>query len=261
MSGPPAKLSERSLPRLTVGASRLSKLECFTLSKLDMNFIHQPSVSARFGDYLKDNFSGQWTHFRAAVAFIKRSGVRHVAPILAGFARTRHVEIITGIDHQGTSFEGLQDLLDAVSPKGRIIIFHNRLPFTFHPKIYLFKSPSRGGRHDRLRQPHRGGLFTNYEAGLRILLDLSDARQAAILQSMERVFSNWSDPASGTARILDDTLLNRLATLNLVPSEKLVDSELGGLGQDDEKTQFGGHLLAVCRACRTACSARPIASH
>ena len=106
-----------------------------------------------------------------------------------------------------------------------------------------------------------GGLFTNYEAGLRILLDLSDARQAAILQSMERVFSNWSDPASGTARILDDTLLNRLATLNLVPSEKFVDSELGGLGQDDEKTQFGGHQLAVCRACRTACSARPIASH
>ena len=98
-------------------------------------------------------------------------------------------------------------------------------------------------------------MFTNYEAGLRIHLDLSDARQAAILQSMERVLSNWSDPASGTARILDDTLLNRLATLNLVPSEKLVDSELGGLGQDDEKTQFGATSLPF------AARAEPRAPH
>lgn len=107
-----------------------------------MQFIHQPFPSGRLGDYLKDNLRGEWTHFRAAVAFVKRSGVRHVAPGLVEFSRTGHVEIIAGIDHQGTSFEGLEELLGAVSPRGRVIVFHNRLPFTFHPKVYLFKSPA-----------------------------------------------------------------------------------------------------------------------
>ena len=146
-----------------------------------MQFVHQPSPSDRLGDYLKDNLSGKWTHFRAAVAFVKRSGVRHVAPGLAAFARTGHVEIIAGIDHQGTSFEGLKDLLDAVSPGGRIIIFHNRLPFTFHPKVYLFKSPAAADVMIGSGNLTEGGLFTNYEAGLRFSLDRSDSRQAALL--------------------------------------------------------------------------------
>ena len=107
-----------------------------------MEFIHQPAPSNRLGDFLKDNLAGRWTHFRAAVAFVKRSGVRHVAPALTAFVRTGHAEIIAGIDHRGTSGEGLRDLLHAVSPRGRIIVFHNRLPFTFHPKAYLFKSPA-----------------------------------------------------------------------------------------------------------------------
>ena len=107
-----------------------------------MEFVHQPSPSNRLGDYLRDNLSlsGQWTHFRAAVAFVKRSGTRHIVSALAAFAQTRYIEIVTGIDHRGTSSEGLRDLLDAVSPSGRVIVFHNRLPFTFHPKVYLFKS-------------------------------------------------------------------------------------------------------------------------
>ena len=103
-----------------------------------MQFVHQPAPSNRLGDYLKENLRGDWTQFRAAVAFVKRSGTRHVAPALAAFARTRSVEIIAGVDHSGTSAEGLQDLLDAVSPAGRVVVFHNRLPFTFHPKIYKY---------------------------------------------------------------------------------------------------------------------------
>ena len=106
-----------------------------------MEFIHQPAPSHRLGDYVKANLSGSWTHFRAAVAFVKRSGTRHIAEAISAFARTSHVEIVAGIDHRGTSAEGLRDLLDAARPNGRVIVFHNRLPYTFHPKVYLFKSP------------------------------------------------------------------------------------------------------------------------
>lgn len=197
-----------------------------------MEFVYQPSVSARLGDYLKSNFSEDWTHFRAAVAFIKRSGVQHVAPALAEFARTRHVEIIAGIDHQGTSLEGLKDLLGAVSPKGRIVVFHNRLPFTFHPKVYLFKSPIAADVMIGSGNLTEGGLFTNYEAGLRVILDVSDPMQAALLQSIEQVLDAWANPLAGTASVLDDNLLAQLAALNLVPSETVRDSRLGS-NEDD----------------------------
>lgn len=188
-------------------------------------FIHQPAPLNRLGDFLKSNLSRQWTHFRAAVAFVKRSGTRHVAPALAAFARTGNVEIIAGIDHRGTSSEGLRDLLSAVHPDGRVIVFHNRLPFTFHPKIYVFKSPDAADVFIGSGNLTEGGLFTNYEAGVRLPLDLADSKQAATLQSVERVLDTWADSSAGTALVLDELLLARLTALGLVPSETLAAAE------------------------------------
>ena len=203
-----------------------------------MEFVHQPVSSNRLGDYLKDGLSAQWTHFRAAVAFVKRSGTRHIAPALAHFARTGHVEIIVGIDHRGTSMEGLRDLLEAVSPKGRVIVFHNRLPFTFHPKIYLFKSPTAADLMVGSGNLTEGGLFTNYEAALRLPLDLADPKQAATLQSIEQVLDAWTDVSMGMALVLDDTLLDQLVTLDLVPSEEFAVSESGGVEKSGDKARY-----------------------
>ncbi len=184
-----------------------------------MEFIHQPSSSGRIGDYLTDNLAEPWTSFRAAVAFVKRSGTRHVAPALAAFARTSAVEIIAGIDHGGTSAEGLRDLLDAVAPAGRVIVFHNRLPFTFHPKIYLFKSDVAADVLVGSGNLTEGGLFTNYEAAVRISLDMAEPRDASVLRSVEQKLDAWADLSSGIARVLDDLLLARLTVAGLTPSE------------------------------------------
>lgn len=97
------------------------------LSSVPMRFVHQPAPSARLGEFLLDNLASPWTSFRAAVAFVKRSGTKHIAAGLSTFARAQQVEIIAGIDHRGTSQEGLQDLLDAVAANGRVLLFHNRL--------------------------------------------------------------------------------------------------------------------------------------
>ena len=196
-----------------------------------MEFVHQPAPSKRLGEYLDENLSSDaWTHFRAAVAFVKRSGTRHVAPALTAFGRTGDVEIIAGIDHRGTSAEGLRDLLDATSPRGRVVVFHNRLPFTFHPKVYLFKSPSAADVLVGSGNLTEGGLFTNYEAALRLSLDLNDPKQAELLASLERVFDSWADLSTGAALVLDDALLARLTTeLDLVPSEALAISEPGAM--------------------------------
>ena len=190
-----------------------------------MEFINQPTPLGRLGDYLKNNLAAQWTHFRAAVAFVKRSGTRHIAPALAGFARVGHVEIIAGIDHRGTSAEGLRDLLEAVHPEGRVVVFHNRLPFTFHPKVYLFRSSDAADVFIGSGNLTEGGLFTNYEAGFRLSLDLNEPNQGAVLQSIEEVLDSWADVSTGTALVLDNLLLARITALGLVPSEALAVSE------------------------------------
>ena len=191
-----------------------------------MEFIHQPAPSNRLGDYLKINLAKPWTHFRAAVAFVKRSGTRHIREGISGFAQTGHVEIIAGIDHRGTSEEGLRDLLDAASPNGRVIVFHNRMPFTtFHPKVYLFKSPEAAELLIGSGNLTEGGLFNNYEASIRLTFNLTEPDKAAILQFIELVLDTWADMSSGTAHVLDGDLLARLIAHGLVPPEALATPE------------------------------------
>ena len=153
------------------------------------------------------------------MAFIKRSGTRHIAPALATFAQAADVEIIAGVDHGGTSLEGLRDLLEAVSPTGRVLVFHNRLPFTFHPKLYLFKNASAAEVLIGSGNLTEGGLFTNYEAGVSISLDLARVHEAATLASIERTLDGWADLSAGNTHVLNDELLDQLVDLGIVPSE------------------------------------------
>lgn len=206
-----------------------------------MEFVHQPSPSNRLGDYLKDNLSlsGQWTHFRAAVAFVKRSGTKHITTALTSFAQAGHIEIVAGVDHRGTSAEGLRDLLEAVSPNGQVIVFHNRLPLTFHPKVYLFRSPLAADIVIGSGNLTEGGLFTNYEAALRLSLNLNDPDQATMLRSIEQVLDTWADLFAGTARVLDTSLLGQLTAAGLVPLDVSMAQESANVEQVNERTRSG----------------------
>ena len=196
-----------------------------------MEIVFQPSASDRLGDFLNVGFSGNWSSFRSAVAFVKRSGVRHIEGGLTSFvARGRGVEIIAGIDHRGTSHEGLQSLLDSVASGGRVVVFHNPGLLTFHPKVYVFKSSSAADVFIGSGNLTAGGLYANYELGVRLTLDLDDPAHASFLASLERRLDEWSDEASGTARVLDQELLADLNERGLTPSERLLTPPLGGAG-------------------------------
>jgi HKD family nuclease len=187
-------------------------------------FIHQPALTNRLGDFLDSNLNKPWHAFRAAVAFIKRSGTRHLAPAIKRFAKKSSVEIIAGVDLLGTSKEGLDDLLDSMGSSGRIIIFHNEIALTFHPKIYLFKSDSNAEVLVGSGNLTEGGLFTNHEAALRLKLDLNNNTSRTLLKSIEDVLDAWADTSTGTARVLDAALLKRLVALGYVPLEALAAS-------------------------------------
>lgn len=133
-----------------------------------MKFIRQPDTAPRLGDLLKAHLAEQsWREFRAAVAFVKRSGVEHIAEELAAFAANASVRITVGVDLQGSSTEGLNLLLAAVAANGgEVWVFHNANPLrpTFHPKLYYFKKPGTALLIIGSGNLTSGGLFTNYEA-------------------------------------------------------------------------------------------------
>ena len=60
----------------------------------------------------------RWTTFRAAVAFVKRSGVIHIADSLRAFAQRGHIRMTVGVAMGGTSVEGLASLLECVGDRG-----------------------------------------------------------------------------------------------------------------------------------------------
>jgi hypothetical protein len=185
-----------------------------------MQFIAQPFAEIRLGEFLLGHLADpQWTAFRAAIAFVKRSGTRHIRQPLRNFCDRAQVKLSVGVDLYGTSREGLTDLLDATTPNGQIFIYRNNGPYTFHPKVYVFKSAQRADIIVGSGNLTGGGLFTNYEASLVASLDLTLRTDAELLQAIEGTLDTWSEPQQGVCYALTPEFLNQLVTSGLVPSE------------------------------------------
>ncbi len=184
-----------------------------------MQFISQPFGEVRLGDFLLSHLADpQWTLFRASIAFVKRSGTQFIRQPLLAFSGRAQVKISVGIDLYGTSSEGLSSLLGA-TPNGEIFIYRNSGSSTFHPKVYVFKSPQQAEVLVGSGNLTAGGLFTNYEAGLAVSLDLSVTEDAALLETVENVLNMWSQPQEGICYILTTEFLGQLVTAGLVRSE------------------------------------------
>lgn len=185
------------------------------------DFIAQPSGTFRVGDFLKRGLAdSRWTEFRAAVAFVKRSGTKHIRDALDAFsARGAGVRISAGIDAGGTSSEGLSDLISAVGGRGNIFVFKNAGSSTFHPKVYLFRNDTAAEIVVGSGNLTEGGLFTNYEASLLLSLDLAHERDSALLTSICASLDTWSTVTPGLCYALDPVLLAKLVETGHVPDE------------------------------------------
>jgi HKD family nuclease len=211
---------------------------------MGVDFIAQPQANFRIGDFLKQAFADpQWTEFRAAVAFVKRSGTKHIGHLLEDFInRGGQAKISAGVDAGGTSAEGLTDLMQATGTAGNVFIFKNASSSTFHPKIYLFKNATAAAVVVGSGNLTEGGLFTNYEAGLMLSLDLAVPADAALLASMIQALDEWSTPAPGLCYALDPALLAQLLEQGYVPDEANSRGDEKSTAADDKPA--AGSLFA-----------------
>ena len=184
-----------------------------------MPFISQPFSAHRLGDYILKNLGDpRWTTFRAAVAFVKRSGTQYIRQPLAQFSATKAVKVSVGIDLGGTSVEGLEDLL-AATPNGEVWVYHNANNSTFHPKIYLFRSQTEGELLVGSGNLTTGGLFKNYEGSLALSLNLNSHADSELLASVETVLDSWSQQFPGLCYRLTPEFLEQLRDQGFVRSE------------------------------------------
>lgn len=203
-----------------------------------IQLLYQPSGTVRLGDYLLQQFADcEWTRFRAAIAFVKRSGVRHIATALAGFSQRAEVRISVGIDCRGTSVEGLSDLMGCIQGNGEIYIFHNENPSTFHPKVYLFCSDTSASVAVGSGNLTEGGLFTNYETAIALSLDLTDQANRRFLGMIESMLDEWSNVDLGTCKRLDSTVLRDLQEAGYIVEEAWTQA---GDGEGGSGTQRRG---------------------
>lgn len=197
-------------------------------------FYNQP-LAHRFGKALADDLeSGKWNRAEMAVAWVRRSGTRHIATPFSKFLKLGgFAQVTVGVDIENTSHEGLSDLLELQS-EGSIetYIHHNEAEVVFHPKVYLLRNNAEARLIVGSNNLTEAGLFMNTEAGLQIDAPLADP----VIADARNALAAWRDPASGLARRLDSTLLNDLLTLGYIfPEEELRRRRKGSNEQSKKK--------------------------
>jgi len=198
-----------------------------------IQYVHQPFGEKRLGEILVENLSsGKWDSFRAAIAFARNTGVRHVADTLSRFSRKNRTLLTVGIDLQGTSIQALESLLAAVRPLGKIWIYHNPISSTFHPKVYLFESESSALAIVGSGNLTEGGLYTNTEASLCCYLDLARDTDKRIHRSIVESLDIWSTDAKQNGLRLSRASLKRLLKNGYLADETTRPTESAAEGKE-----------------------------
>jgi HKD family nuclease len=176
-----------------------------------MSFKHLiGSSSARVGDILaRELKSGGWTRLTVVVAFARMSGVQHIESRLRSFVGTGgRVDLTLGVDLLGTTYEAAWYLMNAVAPRGRLLLASGEPGATFHPKVLIFSdAPSADPNPARALQSASqalvvigssnltgGGLYVNDEASLLWRPTLARADEAAAWASLIGDLSSWLTP-------------------------------------------------------------------
>jgi HKD family nuclease len=222
-----------------------------------ITLIHHPEGEQRLGDFLIRNLTkGEWTHFGAAVAFVKRSGVKHLAAPLKAFVTRSSVKVSVGVDHGVTSVEGLEDLLEAVQPSGSVWVFHNEASTrpTFHPKVFLFWNDKEAECFLGSGNLTEGGLFTNYEAFVHLRLLKSDPEDKEFFKNLSLILDGWSDPTHPSVKQLTLELIKELHQNGYIPTEKEIqqaNTAIRNLKQGPASSQFKKLFGAVATKAAT----------
>lgn len=180
-------------------------------------FFSQPLAFRLGNELIRLVESREWDSIRISVAWVRRSGMQHISPALSDYlTRGGKLQVISGIDVNNTSYEGLEELLKLEAlGAAETFVHHNENAYLFHPKVYLLENKCAAKLIVASNNLTEAGLFRNTEAALVVDTSLKDQ---AIVGAKEAIDS-WKDSATDLARRLDKGLLGDLLTNGYVLRE------------------------------------------
>ena len=189
-----------------------------------VDVINQPwnGPRERVGDVLQRELAGhgRYNSLTVVVAFAKQGGVTALRNEIQRFlAAGNGVEAFVGVDALGTSREALQLLLDIGVT---VHVFHNP-GSTFHPKLYLLEGDQHAFAVVGSSNLTTGGLFTNYEVGIRLPLHLADEADLAAYAQLRAVIDTLR--VSPNTKDLTPELLEELTARGMLGSESAEESD------------------------------------
>ena len=135
---------------------------------MEVRFVAQPWADSKNLDgFLKDvSEDAELRSLTMAVAWAKRSAFSRIRPHLEQMRSVgAAINLVVGISEGGATRQGLELALDLADS---VHVVHDPRGRTFHPKVYLAESESTDRLFVGSNNLTAGGLFYNYEAGLRI---------------------------------------------------------------------------------------------
>lgn len=228
--------------------------------------ISQPwdGAGRRAGDYLIDLFqqvNPSYRQFKGIIAFLKEVGVAAIEPAARDFsARGGTLQFIIGIDLQGTSFQGLQRLLQ-LTPE--VWVFNVPGSSTFHPKYYLFERQHHATVIIGSSNLTQGGLFRNFEVNLGVELNLRNREDRVSYGDLVAIWNQYFQLPTGNLRRLDQGLLTQLLQRGYLFDETVPQPGVTQAGARGGGTTTGTGLfprLPVPGAPRLPARIRPTAA-
>jgi HKD family nuclease len=136
--------------------------------------VDPPNGINRLIDELRNSLQcADYNKFFFAVAFAKVGPLLRLTQELEDWKDAKkETHGIFGIDLKGTSTQALDF---AMSLFNSVHVTHNPTRTTFHPKIYLFQGDSIARAYIGSQNMTVGGLELNFEAGVRVDIDLRDS--------------------------------------------------------------------------------------
>lgn len=203
-----------------------------------INPLDQPIGRRRLLAELREGLQDEaFSRFRMIVAFAKSGPLLRLKSIIdERRAKGLRIEAIFGIDQLGTSAEALTFALDCFD---RVYIVRER-NLTFHPKMYAFRGPKAARLFVGSNNLTVGGTETNFEAAVRVDLDLPDDAEA-----LEAFSDSWNEMLPRTcpaSKVLDRALLNELLRDGTVPDEAAMrgGGEEGSPGRSGSRASRSG---------------------
>lgn len=176
-----------------------------------IELLEQPRLGATSAlDFLRTQLSdAAVTHLHIVVAWTRPSGLALLRTSLEAFrARAGIATLVTGLSAESASIEGLRDALDLFD---EVSVAFDPTERTVHTKLYVALTPESARIAIGSQNITRGGLATNHELGVSIIVDTPHPFAEQVLDYVSTLSSD-----TNLVHRLDEALLARLAVSDQV---------------------------------------------